>query len=314
MRPAIVAALLGLACASARAAGTFGPRGEKPFGVLLLGEGGDREWKDSVEKLKKELGKKFPFEFVPGLADARMIQKGVERLEFQRVQKIVAVPLFVSSFSEVMDHNRFLFGIREKPAGPRYAHQRVSSRVPVVLAKALDDHPVLVEILSSRALALAKDPSRESLVLVGEVSGSTETARDWLASAQALAEKVRGRTGFSAAHAAGLRLGGSQKEREDSQKELRDLVRKSRRQGSVAVVPLEVTHAAVSGRIPKALEGAFVRFDGKAILPDPAVARWVSESAEAAARLPDMRVFKDGAGGRRTLESPPPVRTRRGGY
>lgn len=288
--------------AGAAAALPPSPRGQKPYGVLLLGEGGDAVWKNALAAVRRDLPKEVPFEFAAGLADGREVQKGVDRLASRGVRQIVAVPLFISSFSEVMDHNRFLLGIRETPSkeflgaarnpGRMDRARRVESPVPLVLTKALDDHPLLVELAAQRARAQSRDAGREGLILVAPAPASPEAAKDALALLAALAEKVRLKGGFKAAKAFALRADAEPARRRGEEDSLRRLVSEMRRQAAPIVVALELSPGALSRRLPRVLDGLFFRFDGKGLLPDERVSRWVAASAEAGSRLPDMRVFR----------------------
>lgn len=278
------------------AAAAFGPA--KPYGVLLLGEGGDRTWQQTVASAQKAVGAEVPLELAAGLADARAMQKAVDKLQSSGVKMIVAVPLFVSSYGEIMDQNRYLLGIREKPVkgyalGSRQP-QRVRAKVPIVLAKALDDHPLAVELLAERAAGAGRDPGKEALLLVGPKPRTPESTEEWLDAQAALAEKVRQKIGAPAAAAAALDGDGKQAERELSERALKKtLFDLRRRHGAVAVVPLELTAGGFTRRLRRAVDGSFARFDGKTLMPDERVAKWIAESAASAAKLPDMRLFKE---------------------
>lgn len=292
-------------------AADFQPRlntvGEKPFGVLLLGEGGDRDWKDTVEAARKQASGKYPFEFAAGQADRKEMQRGIDALEAQRVRAIVIVPLLASSYGEVMDQTRFLLGIRETPSkelldAPHehtggLALQRLKSRVPLVLTHALDDHPLFVDLLASRAQALSRKPAGEGVVLVGASPASKDDAREWNETATALAEKVRQKGGFAAARAFALRVDGTADQRELSAQSLGTLIRELRRSvNAVIVVPMAMTSSDEKMmRLRQAMEGLFARYDGRTVLPDARIAAWIEQTALPAAKLPDMRLFKDSA-------------------
>lgn len=293
--------LCALAASGARAA-PFLAAPERAFGVLLLGQGGDHNWKEAQDKLGAALGPKFPLAFALGEADPKALQAGIDALAARRVKKIVVIPLFVSSLSEALEQTRYLLGIRKEPSKaflsaphshPGAPSGRVQSKVPLILTRALDDHDILVDILASRAKSLSRRPAKESLLLVGQGPSAKEASREWLSSEAALAEKVRRKGGFKSAQAAVLRLGLAQDEREKSEAELRALVKALRRAGEVIVVPLELTPGAVRSRVPKALDGLLYRWDGKTLLPDVRLARWVEASAQSGAKLPDMRTFKN---------------------
>ncbi len=308
--------LLGLSLLPGHAASAGSRLSQKPYGVLLLAENSDHAWKSTEKRIKDEMAKAgLPFEFAAGLADGQEIQKRVERLQSQRVKKIVAVPLFLSSFSEVMDQNRYLFGIREKPsaeltAGP-HAHpqaagtqKRIKLQVPIVMTKALDAQEAVVEVLAARAKAQSRNPSKEILVLVGQATRTKEGIKDWISVPNALAEKVRQKLGLSLEQAAALFDEPDRKARDKSEAEIRKAIKTMRRQGPVIIVALELSPGLVHNRLPRVLEGVFARYDGRTMLADPRFAQWVATSASQGAKLPDMRVFKDSGGGPKLAQTP----------
>lgn len=286
----------------ALAAPASGGSADKPFGLLLLGAGGERVWKDVEAAVVKKAGSRYPVEFAAGLADVKNVQKAVDRLQALRVKKIVAVPLFLNSNSELMDETRYLFGIRQDPSleffgGDRHGGpsivRRAQSKVPLVLAQALDDQTVLVEVLASRALALSKTPSSESLVLVSPAPTSETAAEQWGQTLNSLAERVRARGGFKTANGFLLEEGSRQSARDKRRQKLKASVQEMSRHGRVLVVAHTLTPAGLDRQLPRILSGVFMRFNGKALLPDDRLTAWVEQSALAAAKLPDMRVYKD---------------------
>ena len=312
MSPLALAPLL----ACVWAADPMGPAaGERSYGVLLLGEGGDLNWKSAVDSIRQALSSKgLPMEFAQGPADAKEIQRAVSLLEGRGVKRIVVVPLYLSSYSDVMDENRYLFGIREKqPAAylsslhrmGAQAQERIKTKVPIALTKALDDSDAIVGILAARAKAQSRAPESEVLVLVGQAPTAKEGLQDWTSTVSALAEKVRQKVGFKLAQAAALSENGNQRSRNASEAEVHKAVVDLHRKGSVVVVPLELSQGVVHVRLPRVLDGVFARYDGKPILPDPEIAKWVADSAAAGAKLPDMRVFKNSGSDFSTMHAAP---------
>lgn len=319
---ALLLAFLGLSLALPGGAATptakpFVTLEQKPFGVLLLGEGGDREWEDFVTTVIRDLSKKFPIEFVFGEADVKLIQKGVDSLQASHVKKLVVVPLFLTSTSPLMDETRFLFGINENPspdffkasrAGAGYALvRRVQTKLPVVLTSALDDSAVVVDILTSRALSLSKHPSDEVLVLVGvspamrldEGMPLGPAKKPPLAMARydqtlaTLAERVRAKGGFKTAASTALSDSPLQSQRDRTDEALRHLVREMSLRHRVLVVPHALTGVLPSRRILPALNGVFMRYNEKGLLPDNRIEHWIEETVSQGAALPNMRVYKD---------------------
>lgn len=273
---------------------------DQSYGVLLLGEGGGPEWKKAEDEVRRQL-KGVPVEAAWGLGDAKFMQKKLDLLLTRRVKAVVGVPLFVSSYGEMMDQNRYLFGVRERPPETllnaknarrsSFETPRLNSRVPLMLSKALDDHPLVVETLAARAKALSRGES-EVLILVGAAPAGEEERKEWLASVSGLADKVRQAAGLKAARAVGLRMGEGQRERETGEKELREAAKELRRLGKIVVVPLDLAAGALDRPIKRALDGLIAKYDGKTLLPDERLAKWAAESAALAAKFPDMRAYK----------------------
>ncbi len=300
----IAASALALALAAGPArAGTPGGLNARSFGVLLLAESGAKEWQDTAALAARELGRETPVELAVGLGDDRAVQKAVDKLEARGARKIVAVPLFLDEGSHVMDEYRYLFGIRKDPStaflaapggmrGGAAIVRRARTKGPVVLVGTLEDERVAAEVLLTRALALSRKADVETVVLVGLAENSDASARRWADVLDRLAGKVRASGGFKASRGLALRGAAPQSVREKDERRLREELKGLSRESKVLVVPVAMTSNALRP-LRGALSGVFMRYDGKALLPDARVARWAAEAARAGAKLPDMRTFKD---------------------
>lgn len=275
---------------------------EQRFGVLLFGEDANQDWAQVAAAAARKLPPHCPLEFVSDPADAKGAQRAVDRLQ-ARTKKIVAVGLWLSSRSDAMDETRFLLGIREKPSpgyfrshGLRQGNsivRRVQSRVPIVLAPALDDDPLVADILTARALSLSKRSGDEAVVLIGFPPDSPDQAEPYLANLALLAEQIRARGGFKAARAAALGGLAGSPERRRGEESLRRLVRELSRQQRVLVVLHAVDSSTHSPGVLRALQGVFMRYNGKGLLPDDRLARWIAQSARQGAEKQDMRSYRD---------------------
>jgi sirohydrochlorin cobaltochelatase len=87
-------------------------------GVLVLAHGGSESWNQLVIDAARTAGKQYPVEVAFGMALPRTIQEGIDKLEGQGVNKIVVVPLFVSSYSFIIRQTEYLLGKREVLADP----------------------------------------------------------------------------------------------------------------------------------------------------------------------------------------------------
>ncbi|OGR86652.1 MAG: hypothetical protein A3J74_10180 [Elusimicrobia bacterium RIFCSPHIGHO2_02_FULL_57_9] len=288
-----------LTCAADQYSHPFSP---KPLGILLLYEGSDPLWETTVDAIRRKLSLQYPVKAAAGLADRKELQNGVDALKAERVQKIVAVPLFLYSHSEIMDQNRFLLGLNPKAAKEHAQEARykmgfssakpIQNKLPLAMTKALDDHSILGDILTTRAKSLSRNSARETVLLIGSPPHSKEDRQHWESTVNALAEQVKRKGGFQTVAAEALPINLKQAEREKAEGALRQKIRSLRSGSPVIVVPMELTRGEIGARIPKALNGLFIRYDGKPALPDGRIIAWAQAAAQEGAGLPDMRVKK----------------------
>lgn len=285
------------------------------YGILLLAHGGAPEWNDEIARIGKTLGAQAPTQVALGMADAGELQKAIGNLEAEHVKKIVAVPLFINSASEVMDQTRYVLGLREKPseilkealermarehAGhPGMTHnmtfstQRVKTWLPVVLTSALDEHPAVVEVLYDRAKALSQEPERETIILVGHGPVDDKANQAWLKTMTALATAVQKKGGFTDSRVATIRDDSAPEVKAKAAKALRDIVTAASSEGARAVViPYVIARGGIEEHIVAALQGLDYVWDGQALCPHPAIARWAAEVAAKGAKMDNMRRFK----------------------
>ena len=85
---------------------------QEKIGVLLLAHGGSESWNQLVVDATRSTSQKYPVEVAFGMALPRTIQEGIDKLESKGVNKIVVVPLFVSSHSFIIRQTEYLLGKR----------------------------------------------------------------------------------------------------------------------------------------------------------------------------------------------------------
>ena len=113
MSPLILAAALAAAPARAQDATPLGR--PKTYGILILAYDVDVKWRQELGGLRGQL-KGHPVESVDSAADAISVQRALDKILAQRVDKIVAVPLETVSDSTRLNMTRYMFGVRSDPA------------------------------------------------------------------------------------------------------------------------------------------------------------------------------------------------------
>ncbi len=283
------------------------PPAKVSTGVLLLAHGGKPGWNEEVNKVAAEVRKQYPTEVAFGMATKRTIQEAVDKLNAQKVTQIVAVPLFISSNSSVISSTEFLLGLR-KDAHPdlaRFAKMDhghggkhdshsghtaekgidpltpVISAVPIRSVPALDAHPLVADILLSRAEALSKDQSAEVLVIVAHGPVSDETNKLWLADMKTLAGEVAAKSSFARIEYLTVRDDAPEPIRSAATAEFRSIVKKAVDENRrVLIVPLLLSFGGIEEGVKKRLEGLPYAMSDQALLPDERLTQWVLRSVE----------------------------------
>lgn len=300
---AAVAAVVGVVGLSAVAVRTQA----REVGIVLLAHGGSPSWNATVNDLRAKVDQRVPTEVAFGMATRAAIQAAVDRLTERGVRQIVGVPLFVSSHSSVVDSTQYLLGARAEapadlalfarmshgagptagthaehaePAAKEDGTRPVRSTVPIRVVRALDDHPIVADILVSRAKAISRDPEHEAVVLVAH--GPVPDAENalWLSDMGRLAVRVRAAVPFAKVEAITVRDDAPAPMRAAAAAELRSLVTKLSSDGNrVLIVPLLLSYGGIEGGIRKRLDGLDYVMADQGIMPDDRILSWVLETA-----------------------------------
>lgn len=263
----------------------------------------------------------MPAEVAFGMASKRTIQDAIDKLAARNVEKIIAVPLFISSYSTVITSTEYLLGLREvappelavfakmdHSSGGHQGHTMshnmkdmsfdpttpVKSPVPITMAPALNRHPAVADILLSRAATISREPGNEVVVVVAHGPVADETNELWLSDMGALVGIMRKKSDYRRIEYLTVRDDAPEPIRSNATAELRSIVeRASAEKRSVLIVPLLLAFGGIEEGIRERLEGLSYKMTGQALLPDDRLAMWVLQSAkdaEAPGRAADARV------------------------
>jgi sirohydrochlorin ferrochelatase len=275
-------------------------------GVLLLAHGGAASWNERVLAVANEANATQPTEVAFGMASRASIQGAVDRLTARGVTEIVAVPLFVSSYSSVITSTEYLLGLRaQAPADlavfakmnharhdvpatdPHAAHVDPASPVTVTQAvritPAFNRHPLIGQIVVDRATALSTTPAAEAVLLVAHGPVPDDDNRRWLEDLAVLADQVRAAAPFAAVDYMTVRDDAGPALREAATQGLRAKVTAHVAAGRrVLVVPHVMSFGGIEQGIRKRLDGLTFTMAEQGLMPDPRVAAWVRQSVTAA--------------------------------
>ena len=156
----------------------------------------------------------------------------------------------------------------------------ISSPVPIRMTPALDAHPLLADILATRAAALSTRPEREVVVLVAHGPTSEEDDRRWKANLDAVSRLVAQAVPFASVRAMTVRDDAPPEVYALAAARLRSFVDGATSAGArVLVVPVLLSFGGIEDGIRQRLEGLSYAFSETALAPDARLVTWVLAQA-----------------------------------
>jgi sirohydrochlorin ferrochelatase len=201
------------------------------------------------------------------IVEGRLIQDGIDMLERQGVTDMYVVPLFVSSGSTHVDEIGQAFGLPwvsdlEGDLGTFRFSVKMTYGLPI------DDDPEIAELIAANIAELSIEPAKEALLLVGHGSKEKVFHERWQVGLTQLGERIRALGGFARAEYAMLLPDQAAAKLQTMQAE--------HPEEAVIVVPLFLSQGYFTNQvIPTRLSGLTYRYNGRAMLPHPAVERWL---------------------------------------
>ncbi len=287
-------------------------------GVLVMAHGGSEQWNEYVEEAAQPLKDHYEVEFAWGMANPVTLQQGVNALEERGVSEIIAVPLFISSYSPIIRQTEYLFGKRDSLAdrpmplmhhtdhyikmfdvevdSSHFRHgmlfppnlQPISKEASIELTEALDAHDIVAEILRERILTMSEAPSEETVIIAAHGPNSEEDNAKWIRTMEELIQKIQHkqaqteREQFKQVFGVTVRDDAPEPIFNQAKAQLRTLVRQSGLNGEVIVVPLFLSSGGREHAVAERLEGLDFKWNGETLLPHPLLTDFLVNSVERA--------------------------------
>jgi len=275
-------------------------------GVLLLAHGGAAQWNERVKAVATTVDQSQPTEVAFGMASRASIQSAIDKLAARGVTEIVAVPLFVSSYSSVITSTEYLLGLRKDapkdmaifakmdhashgaPAAEDHsAHgmpkadpaSPVATKLPIRMTPALNRHALVAEIVADRAKSISTAPEKEAVIIVAHGPVPEDDNRRWLEDMAVLAQHTKASAAYASVDYMTVRDDAGPAMREAATKDLRDRVQAQVAQGRrVLIVPHLMSFGGIEQGIRKRLEGLDYTMTAQALMPDDRIVQWVVAS------------------------------------
>ncbi|GAA3412625.1 sirohydrochlorin chelatase [Paenibacillus hodogayensis] len=250
-------------------------------GVLVISHGSrSAEWIERIDRAVAEIRlpatEQGPVPIVSSfleLAEGRLIQDGIDALEALGVTEMIVIPLFISYGSTHVDEIRYALGDLPHPSSDTDL-EPFRLRASVSVCPPLDDDPVVANILLEHLRDITHRPERQRVLLIGHGSELPDFYARWKRGLGRIADRLQQLGGYAGVHTALLLP-------DESREALGRFIEENPHE-DVLVAPVFLsTGYFTSTVIPQRLGGLRHRYTGKALLPHPAVSRWMERQITA---------------------------------
>lgn len=248
----------------------------RKIGILVISHGSrSSRWVEGVDEAVSAVRLPDGIPVVSSfleLVEGRLIEDGIRALESRGVTDILAIPLFISSGSTHLDEIAYALRVIPEPALPTKLVP-LPIQAKVTFNSPIDNDPAIAQIMYDKIKELSTDPGKETVLLLGHGTAERGFHRKWRHTLRGLADRMKELGHFAAADYAMLLP-------DQLSCRLRSL-QKRRPGDSVIVAVLFLSEGYFTKTlIPSRLDGVDCRYNGRTLLPDPQISRWIERQVE----------------------------------
>lgn len=284
-------------------------------GILILApESTNASVLNNINEIARAMAENYPTEVAFGIADHTTIKPALDSLNAADVENIIAVQLFFTSNSPIVRQNEFLLGKRDELAdepilsvhklmGTWDEEERVkihdlifdesmnmkqlSLETNVTVTKALDENPILADILLERIETLSDKPETETVLLVTEMQSEPDDNDKLLESMANLVSLIKAKTEVSAVKFKGMDYFAIDNNLENNSVNdpFRNAVMEAGKSGDVFIIPVMDVNEESDKLNLKMLDGLDFKLSEESILAHPYIGKFVEKTVNDAIKV-----------------------------
>lgn len=253
-------------------------------GVVVLAHGFGKVGDDAFRKGLQPLAAKYPFavSFGMSMTSSAHIQEAIDKLAAAGAGTIVIVPALSSSASDdQLRQWQYMFGLTDNPG--YLETKRIVTDRKVVWTPALEDHPLVIDMIADNAREMSKDPANEVVILVSH--GPTldvDNAKN-LALLGRIAAALKAKDGYSDVKFMSMQNDAIPEVRTANGTKLRGMVEDANKAGKRVIIATNLqSPRSIQHQVEDDIKGTQYVFNTKGLVQHPNYAKWVDAVAREA--------------------------------
>jgi len=258
-------------------------------GVLVLAHGYGKAGDEAFRSGLAPVAGKYPTAVAFGMSmtASQHVQQALDELSAAGAEQIVVVPALSSSASDdQLRQWQYMFGLTDDPGYLKTP--RVSTKARVTWTPALEDHPLVIDMIADFAREMSTDPGKELVILVSHGPTLEASNNRNLALLGRIAAQLKERDGYSDVKVMSMQNDAPVDIRRANGLKLRRYVEEANRAGKRVIIVTNLqSPRSIQKQVEDDIAGTNYVFNTKGLVQHPNYARWVDAMAEAAASPPE---------------------------
>jgi hypothetical protein len=265
-----------------------GTRGK--VGVLVLAHGYGKVGDEAFRSGLAPVAGKYPMAVAFGMSmtASRHVQQALDELTAAGADRIVVVPALSSSASDdQLRQWQYMFGLTDDPG--YLQTPRVTTTAKVTWTPALEDHPLVIDMIADYAREMSTDPAKELVLLVSHGPTLEADNAKNLALLERIAARLKDQGGYSDVKVMSMQNDAPVAIRRANGRTLRRYVEDANRDGKRVIIVTNLqSPRSIQQQVEDDIAGTDYVFNTKGLVQHPNYARWVDAMAQQATPGPDL--------------------------
>jgi sirohydrochlorin ferrochelatase len=246
-------------------------------GVLVLAHGFGKEGDESFNASLRSVAGNYPMAVSYGMSmtTSSHIQEAIDHLKSAGAERLIVVPALSSRASDdQLRQWQYMFGLTDDPG--YLETPRLKIDMPFEWTPALEDHPLVVEMIADHAREISTDPAREVVILVSHGPTAAADNERNMALLARIAAALKEQGGYAEVKYMSMQNDAPPKIRAANGRKLRTMVEEASRAGKrVLIVTNLNTPRSIQHQVEDDIRGTTYLFNKKGLVQHPNYARWV---------------------------------------